>query len=60
MPYPGPLHPEPLPLRPATADPDLQETLTHSSGSVSAGSLGPSAHKVCLSPPSVFGEDMSL
>ena len=26
-----------------------QETLKHSSGSVSVGSLGPSAHKVCLS-----------
>ena len=27
-----------------------QETLRHSSGSVSVGSLGPSVHKVCLSP----------
>ena len=28
----------------------LQETLKHSSVSVSLGSLGPGAHKVCLSP----------
>ena len=28
----------------------LQETLKHSSVSVSVGSLGPGAHKVCLSP----------
>ena len=33
----------------------LQETFTHSPGSVSAGSLGPGAHTVCLSPPSVSG-----
>ena len=32
-----------------------QETLRHSSGSVSVGSLGPGAHKVCLSPPNVSG-----
>ena len=32
-----------------------QETLKHSSGSASVGSLGPGAHKVCLSPPSVSG-----
>ena len=32
-----------------------QETLKHISGSVSVGSLGPVAHKVCLSPPSVSG-----
>ena len=30
-----------------------QETLKHSSGSVSVGSLGPGVHKVCLSPLSV-------
>ena len=30
-----------------------QETLKHSSGSVSVGSMGPGAHKVCLSPLSV-------
>ena len=33
----------------------LQETLKHSSGSVSVGSLGPGVHKVCLSPLSVSG-----
>ena len=32
-----------------------QETLKHSSGSVSVGSLGPGAHKVCFSPLSVAG-----
>ena len=31
------------------------ETLTHSSGSVSVGSLSPGAHKVCLSPLSISG-----
>ena len=33
----------------------LQETLKHRSGSVSMGSLGPGAQKVCLSPLSVSG-----
>ena len=32
-----------------------QEILKHSSGSVSVGSQGPGAHKVCLSPPSISG-----
>ena len=32
-----------------------QETLERSSVSVSVGSLGPGAHKVCLSPPRVSG-----
>ena len=32
-----------------------QETLKHSSGSVSLGSLGPFAHKICLSPLSISG-----
>ena len=32
-----------------------QETLKHSSFSVSVGSLGPGAHKVCLSPLSISG-----
>ena len=32
----------------------LQETPKHSSGSVSVGSLGPGADKVCLSPPSIW------
>ena len=33
----------------------LQETVKHSSGSVSVESLGPGADKVCLSPPSISG-----
>ena len=33
----------------------LQETLKHSSGSVSARSLGPGMYKICLNPPSVSG-----
>ena len=33
-----------------------QETPKHSSVSVSAGSLGPGAHKLCLSSPSVSGK----
>ena len=33
----------------------LQETLEHSSTSVSEGPLGPSVHKICLSPLSVSG-----
>ena len=33
----------------------LQETLKHSSGSVSVGSLGPGSHKVCLNPLSLSG-----
>ena len=32
-----------------------QETFKNSSGSVSVGSLGPGAHEVCLSPPSISG-----
>ena len=34
-----------------------QEMLRHSSVSVSVGSLGPGAHKVCLSPLSVSGRN---
>ena len=34
-----------------------QETLKHNSVSVSVGSLGPCAHKVCLSPLSVSGKN---
>ena len=33
----------------------LQETLRHNSASVSVGSLGSGAHKICLSPPSISG-----
>ena len=40
------LHPEPLPLWQATADPYLWRRLKHRSGTVSVGSLGPGAHKV--------------
>ena len=52
LPYPGVLHPEPLPLHESTTDPlsPLQETLRHSSGSFSVGSLGPGAHKVLFVP----------
>ena len=34
-----------------------QETLKHSSVSVSVGSLGPGVHKVCLSPLSISGSN---
>ena len=34
-----------------------QETLKHSSVSVSVGSLGPGAHKVCLNPLSISGRN---
>ena len=47
MPYPGLLHPEPLPLQQATADlysAGDTETLKGRSGSVSVGS--PGVHKV--------------
>ena len=33
----------------------LQKTLKHSSDLVSSESLGPGAHNICLSPPSVSG-----
>ena len=46
-PAPAAVHCWPIPL---------QETLKHSSFSVSVGSLGPGVHKVCLSPLSVSGE----
>ena len=55
---PGLLHTEPLPLWQATADLYLRRrhsTLKGRSGSVSVRSLGPGAHKICLSPPSVSG-----
>ena len=53
QPYPSMLHSEPLPPRQSTAD--QQETFKHSSVPVSVESLGPGAHKVCLSPLSVSG-----
>ena len=45
MPYTGLLHPEPLPLQQTDHcwSVPSQETLRHSSGSVSVGSLGPGA-----------------
>ena len=52
MPHPGLLHPEPLALRQATADPYTSagdtQTLKGRSGSVSVGS--PDAHKVLFKP----------
>ena len=50
---PGLLHPEPLPLQPATADLYLCRRLKP--GSVSVGSLGPGVTMFCLNPPSVSG-----
>ena len=35
-----------------------QETLIHSSGSVSVGYLGPGAHRVCFSPLSISGRSI--
>ena len=57
LPYPDLLHPEPLPLWKATADPYLHRRRSNwdSSVSVSVGSLGPGVHKVCPSPLNVFG-----
>ena len=55
MPYPGLLHPEPLPLQQATADPHLSWRLLDKSGSVSFGGyfsflFGPGVHKVLFVP----------
>ena len=56
MPYPGLLHPEPLPLRQATADPYLRRRLSDTVLAQSLwGSLGAGAHGVCLSPLSTSG-----
>ena len=56
MPCPGLLHPEPLPLEQATADPHLCRRHPDTVLSQSLwGSLGPGAHKVGLSPLSVSG-----
>ena len=55
MPHPGLLHPESLPLKQSTADPDPHRRLKHSSDSVSLGSLGPGGHMDYLSPMSVSG-----
>ena len=48
--WPRELHPEPLPLQQATADPYLCTRLKHRSGTVSVGSLGPGVHKVLFEP----------
>ena len=50
MPYPGLLHPEPLPLWQATADPYLHRRYSNSFGSVSVGSLSPGAHQFLFVP----------
>ena len=55
MPYPDLLHPEPVPMKQSTADPHLHRRHSNTLLSVSVGSLGPGAHKVCLSPLSVSG-----
>ena len=55
MPYPGLLHPEPLPLQQVTAEPYLHKRHSNTVLATSVGSLGPSAHRVCLSPLSVSG-----
>ena len=47
--------PRPLPLQQSTAHLPLQETLKHSSVSVSVGSLGLGVHKICLSSLSISG-----
>ena len=44
------LHPEPLPLWQATADPYLHRRLMQRSRSVSVGSLGLGVHKVLFGP----------
>ena len=53
MPYPSLLHPEPLPLWQSTADPYPYSRCSNAVLSVSVGSLGPGACKVCLSSLSI-------
>ena len=69
MPYPGLLHPEPLPCSSPlltrtssggtgqqwTADPYLLRRHPNTVLAQSLGSLGPGMHKVCLNPLSVSG-----
>ena len=47
--------PEPLPLEQSTADLHRHRRCSNTVVSVSVGSLGPGAHKVCLSPLSISG-----
>ena len=54
MPHPGLLYPEPCPCAEPCWSVPPQETLKYSSVSVSVGSLGPGANKVCLSPLSIL------
>ena len=55
MPYPSLLHTEHVPAADHHPPVPPQEMLKHTSVSVAVGSLGPGAHKVCLSPLSVSG-----
>ena len=55
MPYPGPLHPEPLPPQQSTANPYLLRRHPNTVLAQTVASLGPGAHKVCLSALSVSG-----
>ena len=56
IPHPGLLHPEPLSVRQATADPYLRRRLSDAVLAQSLwGSLGAGAHGVCLSPLSTSG-----
>ena len=55
MPYPSLLHPESLSQWQSTADPYLHSRLSNTVLSQSVASLGPGAHKVCLSLLSVSG-----
>ena len=54
-PYPGLLHPEPLPLQQSTAGLYLCRRHSNTVLAQSLGSLGPGVYKVCLSPPSISG-----
>ena len=55
LPYPSLLHPESLSQWQSTADPYLHSRLSNTVLSQSVASLGPGAHKVCLSPLSISG-----
>ena len=53
MPYPGLLHPEPLPLKQSSADPYLCKRHSNTVLAQSLWGLVPGVHKFCLSPPSI-------